>query len=104
MAKALKANPYLDKDALYEIAEDVDKYAALKDVCDSPGGVVLVETLFADAAAITNDLATNYSGYKLEDFQARSARLNVVLGLARSLLRAADNLAGADETLKDALR
>jgi len=104
VAKELKKNPHLQADVLYEIAEDVDKYAALKDVCLSPGGEILVETLFDDAANITDDIAANYSRYKLEDFQARSARLSVVLNLARSLLRAGENLEGADETLKEALR
>lgn len=103
MAKAVKDNPWLDKDVLYEISEDVDKYAALTAVCNSPGGEILVDTLYKDAANITEEIAANYRGYKLEDFQAAAARLSVVLGLARSLLHAGDNFRGAEETLEQAL-
>lgn len=104
MAKALKGNEFLDKDILYEIAKDVDKYAALKDVCNAPGGEILLDALISEAVEVTEEISANYSTFNLTDFQARAARLKVVLGLVRSLQNASDNFEGATEALNDALR
>lgn len=104
VSKAKKDNPFLDDTALYEIAQDADKYAALKGLNDSPGGEVLIDTLFQDAADTVNQIAGNYRTYQLQDFQAAGAKLSIVLSLAQSLLRASGNLEGAEEALNEALR
>lgn len=104
VSKAQKDNPTIDADSLYEIAEYADKYAALKNVADTEGGQILIDTLFKDAADTCNQLASNYRTYQLSDFQSASAKLAVVLSLAQSLLRAGENLDGAEEALEEALR
>lgn len=101
--KALKDNPYLDRDVLEEISKDVDKYSALKSLCDHPGGQVLLDTYLDDIVTVVNQIANNYSRLEHVEFQAMGARLSILLGTTRSLLHAGENLEGAEETLKQHL-
>lgn len=99
-----KNKPWLDTDALYEIAQDTDKYTALKAVSDSPGGQVLLDALYTEAANLCDKIANNYGEYELPAFQAIGARLSVILNIARSIERSGENLLGAQEALEEALR
>lgn len=104
VSKALKENPNYDEGLLNEIADDADKYHALKTVMDQEGGEILVDSLITDVARYVDRLASSHAELTLSEFISLSARIEVSLGMARSLTRAGKNLEGADEALKASLR
>lgn len=104
VAAELKDNSHLDKDVLFEIAEDADQYHALKVLLDQEGGSLLVDNLLADVLASVEQLAGSYQTLTLQQFIGFSARISSSLGTARSITRAAENLKGADELLTERLR
>ena len=104
LKKALKENPRLDHDAIQEIADDADDYAALKAVADQRGGELLIDTLVRNAIFSMESLASNISTLSHSEIVSLVTRFDERLQLARSLTRASENLKDADERLKEALR
>lgn len=104
VGNAVKDNDLLDKDALYEIADDADRYHDLKVMLDSAGGEALIESLLTDVTQSMEHMAANYRTLPLQDFIGLSARINTSLSLVRTITRAAENLKGAEELLHEKLR
>lgn len=101
--KATESNPYLDYTELKEIAEDAEKYHALKVMMQSDGGQVLIESLVQDIVMGLNQLES-YSSLSRDEMVSIIARISSSRHLIQALQNADENLKDADEALEDALR
>lgn len=103
LEKTAKDKPYLDYDAIAEIANDADKMHDLKAVFDMEGGKILVDALLRDVVGNVNKLSAMYGELSHSQLISLAAAISVNIELVRTLTRSTENLKNADEALKDAL-
>lgn len=102
MEKLTKNNQYYNLTELKEIAEDADKFHALKTVFDQEGGKVLVEALITNVINGVDRLSS-YADMSRDELVSLAAQITISLNTARALTRAEENMSLADEQLQEAL-
>lgn len=91
-------------ESVKDIADDLDKVAALSALTDTEGGKVLVESLIKD---IMSDLDRISSGYKTltnQEFIGIGASLKTNIDMVRVLSRAKENKKFLEELLEKELQ
>lgn len=101
--KATKGNPYFELTEVYAIAEDADKFHALKTLLDQEGGQILLNH-HIEAVKRGVEGLSSYQHLDRDQLVSIAALITTNLDMARALSRAAGNLEMADEALDDALR
>ena len=101
--KATKDNSYLELTELQEIANEADKFHALKTLLDQEGGQIILKHHIDSVVRGVDGLA-NYRHMDRDQLVSVAAMITTNLEMARALTRAAKNLEMADEALEEALR
>lgn len=101
--KVAKGNPYFEQTELFDLAKEADQFHALKTLAEQEGGQLLLKHYITSAVAGIDKLA-QFGSLSHAELIAVCAHISVNLDAARSLARAAENLALADEALEEALR
>jgi hypothetical protein len=92
-----------EAESLLAIAEQADKYHAIKALTDTEGGRVIREVLRDTAIHEINKLASNYKSLTHLEHISICASLNATLTHLRLLSNAKTNLEILDKEIKDTL-
>jgi hypothetical protein len=92
------------RDSLLDLAEQSDKFHALKAIGQMEGGRVLKNALVGDILSAIHKIGSNHGTYTLQEFVALGAAVQANLILLSNLTGAEDSMKAVNDEIEEALR